>query len=67
MVMNEQQLHKWQIHYWKMYKIVIIYSMKSCPHCSTVKEMMEKKQLEFIEKNINENDDEYQKGSCRKY
>ena len=35
--------------------------MKSCPHCSTVKEMMEKKDINFIERDIDEFDDEYQK------
>lgn len=35
--------------------------MKSCPHCSTVKEMMEKKEINFIERDIDDFDEEYQK------
>jgi len=35
--------------------------MKSCPHCSTVKEMMEKKDINFIERDIDDFDEEYQK------
>lgn len=35
--------------------------MKSCPHCNTVKEMMEKKDINFIERDIDDFDDEYQK------
>jgi len=35
--------------------------MKSCPHCNTVKEMMEKKDISFIERDIDDFDDEYQK------
>lgn len=42
-------------------KKIVLFTMDGCPHCKHLKEILEKKQLEFIEKNINENDDEYQK------
>lgn len=35
--------------------------MDGCPHCKHLKEILETKQIDFIEKNINESDDEYQK------
>lgn len=33
--------------------------MKGCPHCQDLKEMLEKENIEFIDRDIDENSDEY--------
>ena len=42
-----------------MDKIVVLYTMKSCPLCHILKEMLEKEELPFIDRDIDEYPEEY--------
>ena len=38
---------------------VIVYTMKGCPFCDDFKKMLNKESIEFFERDIHENEDEY--------
>lgn len=40
-------------------KVTIVYTMKGCPFCSMIKEELEKNDIFFIERDINEYEEEY--------
>jgi len=40
-------------------KVTIVYTMKGCPFCSMIKEELEKNNIFFIERDINEYEEEY--------
>jgi len=42
-----------------MDKIVVLFSMKSCPFCVQLKEMLEKEDILFFDRDIHENKEEY--------
>jgi len=42
-----------------MDKIVVLFSMKSCPFCVQLKEMLEKEDIPFFDRDIHENKEEY--------
>ena len=38
----------------------IIYTMKGCPHCEHIKELLEESQIDFIGRDIDDNEEEYE-------
>lgn len=40
-------------------KLVIIYSMKGCPHCVEFKEMLKEHNIKFYDRDINEYEEEF--------
>jgi glutaredoxin len=42
-----------------MDKLAIIFSMKSCPHCKILKEMLDKEDIPYVDRDIDEHSDEY--------
>ena len=40
-------------------KIAIVYTMKGCPHCTHIKEELNKNDLPFIERDIDDFEEEY--------
>lgn len=40
-------------------KNIVFYSMKGCPHCNEMKEMMDNEKIPYLERDIDENKDEY--------
>lgn len=40
-------------------KNIVFYSMKGCPHCDEMKEMMNSENIQYLERDIDENKDEY--------
>ena len=42
-----------------MDKIAVVFTMKSCPHCHTFKKMLEEADIEFIDRDIDEYEEEY--------
>lgn len=42
-----------------MDKLAIIFSMKSCPHCKILKEMLDKENIPYVDRDIDEHSDEY--------
>jgi glutaredoxin len=40
-------------------KHVLVFTMDGCPHCSDFKEMLTNEGIEYIEADINENEEEY--------
>lgn len=40
-------------------KLVIIYSMKGCPHCTTFKQMLKDNDIEFYDRDIDEYSNEF--------
>jgi len=40
-------------------KQVLVYTMKGCPHCEEVKEILENENIEFLERDIDKYKDEY--------
>jgi glutaredoxin len=42
-----------------MDKLVILFSMKGCPHCVTMKDSLKENNIDFIERDIDEYKDEY--------
>ena len=42
-----------------MDKIAIIYTMKGCPYCVELKEMLDDSNIEYINRDIDEYDEEY--------
>ena len=39
---------------------VVVYTMQGCPHCTDFKEMLQNEGIEFVDRDIEENDEEYQ-------
>ena len=42
-----------------MKKVVVIYTMKTCPFCSEVKEMLKEEGIKFYTRDIDEHKEEY--------
>jgi glutaredoxin len=42
-----------------MDKLVVLFSMKSCPHCGEMKEMLVKENIPFVDRDIDEYEEEY--------
>ena len=42
-----------------MDKIAVIFTMKSCPFCSMLKEMLDKEEITYIDRDIEEFEEEY--------
>ena len=42
-----------------MDKIAVVFTMKSCPHCHEFKKMLEEAEIDFIDRDIDEYEDEY--------
>jgi len=40
-------------------KIAVVYTMKGCPHCGHIKEELKKNKITFIERDIQEYEEEY--------
>lgn len=38
---------------------ILVYTMKGCPFCEQFKELLEKDKIQFIDRDIHENEDEY--------
>jgi glutaredoxin len=43
-----------------MDKIAVLFTMKGCPFCVELKEMLEKEQIPFVNRDIHEHEDEYE-------
>jgi glutaredoxin len=44
-------------------KIVVLYTMKGCPFCNMIKEELNKEDIIYVERDIDEFDEEYQEFS----
>lgn len=42
-----------------MNKIVVVFTMKSCPHCVVLKEMLDESGVEYVDRDIEEYEEEY--------
>ena len=42
-----------------MDKIAVIFTMKGCPHCVILKEMLEEENIDYVDRDINEFEEEY--------
>jgi glutaredoxin len=42
-----------------MDKIAVVFTMKSCPHCHTFKNMLTESEIDFIDRDIEEYEEEY--------
>ena len=42
-----------------MDKVAILFTMKSCPFCVELKEMLEKENIQFVDRDIYEHEEEY--------
>jgi glutaredoxin len=42
-----------------MDKIAVIFTMKSCPHCQEFKDMLTEEGIDFIDRDIEEHEEEY--------
>ena len=40
-------------------KVAVIYTMKGCPHCTSIKEELNKENIPFLDRDINEFEEEY--------
>ena len=40
-------------------KVTVVYTMEGCPYCGMIKEELNKNNISFIERDINEHEDEY--------
>jgi glutaredoxin len=40
-------------------KITVVYTMKGCPHCTHIKEELKKNGINFLERDIDEYEEEY--------
>lgn len=38
---------------------VVVYTMKGCPHCHELKKMLEEENIDFVDRDIDENSEEY--------
>ncbi len=43
-----------------MDKIVVVFTMKSCPHCQDFKKILDESKLDYIERDIYEYEEEYE-------
>ena len=41
-------------------KVVILFSMKSCPHCVHIKELFDEHNIPYVDRDIHEYEDEYE-------
>jgi glutaredoxin len=39
-------------------KVAVIYTMKGCPHCTSIKEELNKENIPFLDRDINEFEEE---------
>ena len=42
-----------------MDKIAVVFTMKTCPHCHVLKEMLESAEIDYIDRDIYEYEEEY--------
>ena len=42
-----------------MDKLVILFTMEGCPYCEMMKEQLDKAELDYVTRDINEHEDEY--------
>lgn len=42
-----------------MDKVVVLFTMKGCPYCEMMKEQLNELQLEYVERDIDEHEEEY--------
>jgi hypothetical protein len=42
-----------------MDKIAVVFTMKGCPHCIVLKEMLEEANIDYVDRDIYEFEDEY--------
>jgi glutaredoxin len=42
-----------------MDKVAIVFTMKGCPHCEILKVMLKESEIEYIDRDIDEYEDEY--------
>ena len=42
-----------------MDKMVIVYTMKGCPHCAEIKNILENEEITFFERDIDQYEEEY--------
>jgi len=42
-----------------MDKLLLVYTMKGCPHCQTMKDKLNENKIEYYERDIDEHSDEY--------
>jgi glutaredoxin len=42
-----------------MDKVVVLFTMKGCPYCEQMKEQLKESNLEFVERDIDEHEEEY--------
>ena len=42
-----------------MDKIAVVFTMKTCPHCQVLKEMLELAEIDYIDRDIYEYEEEY--------
>ena len=42
-----------------MDKIAVVFTMKGCPHCEVFKEMLEEDNIDYVDRDIDDYEDEY--------
>jgi glutaredoxin len=42
-------------------KVTVLFTMKGCPFCTSIKEEFKKNNIEYLERDIHENESEYDK------
>lgn len=42
-----------------MDKIAVVFTMKGCPHCEVLKEMLDKSEIEYVDRDIEDYEEEY--------
>jgi glutaredoxin len=42
-----------------MDKVAIVFTMKGCPHCVILKEMLKESEIEYVDRDIDEYEEEY--------
>lgn len=42
-----------------MDKLVVLFTMKSCPHCTDMKDMLKENDIPFVDRDINDYEEEY--------
>ena len=43
-----------------MDKLVVLFTMKSCPHCGDIKDMLNEGNIPFVDRDIDEYEEEYE-------